>query len=194
MWCLHKLTLSRLAAEEDAGVEAVEDAGVEAVVEAVEGARSAAVVAEVRAVWVEWEEADAGVDSAAGLRCREEAIAQGEARPGTCRDPAATARVVWLQTRISQAETSTDPKLLPGSNLVRKAPGPPCLLWLREIGPGPGREATEGSPMLRTKLVAANSQGKLKEPGAASLQVKSRAVSSARWRGARLRGARSAQV
>ena len=87
---------------------------------------------------------------------------QGEARPGTCRDLAATARVVWLQTRISQAGTSTDPKLPPRSNLVRKAPGPPCLRWLREIGPGPARGATEGSPMLRTKLAAANLRGKLK--------------------------------
>jgi hypothetical protein len=189
--CLRKLSLSRLEAVEDAGVEAVEDAAVEAAEGArsaagvAEGARSAAVVAEVRAVWVEWEEADAGVDSAAGLRCREEAIAEGEARPGTCRDPAATARVVWLQTRISRAETSTDPKLLPRSNLVRKAPGPPCLLWLREIGRGPARGATEGSPMLRTKLAAANSRGKLKELGA---------VNSVRWRGARWRGARSAPV
>ena len=176
MWCLHKLILSRLEAAEDAEVEAAEeDAGVEAVVEAAEGARSAAVEAEVRAVWVEWEEADAVADPAAGLRCREEAIAVGEARLGTCRDPAATARVVWLQTRISQAETSTDPKLLPRSNLVRKALGPLCLRLRREIGPGPAREATEGSLMLRTKLAAANSREELKELGAAS---------SARWRGA----------
>ena len=41
MWCLHKLTLSRLEAVEDAEVAAVGDAGVEAV----EVARSAAVVA-----------------------------------------------------------------------------------------------------------------------------------------------------
>ena len=153
MCCLRKLSLSRLEAVADAGVEAVADAGGEAA----EGARSAAVVAEVRAVWVEWEEADAGVDSAAGLRCREEAIAEGEARPGTCRDPAATARVVWLQTRISQAETSTDPKLLPRSNLVRKALGPLFLRSLKETGPGPARGATKkGSPMLRTEPAAAN--------------------------------------
>jgi hypothetical protein len=175
---LPKLSLSRLEAVADAGLEAVEDAGVEAVVEAVEGARSAAVVAEGQAVWVEWEEADAGVDSAAGLQCREEAIAQGEARPGTCRDPAATARVVWLQTRISPAETSTDPKLLPRSNLVRKAPGPPCLLWLREIGRGPAQGPTKGFQILRTKPAAANSRGELKELGAAS---------SVRWRGGQWR-------
>jgi hypothetical protein len=47
--------------------------------------------------------------------------------------------------------------------------------------------------MLRTKLAAANSlgklaaansRGKLKERGEVSSQVKSRAVNSARWRGA----------
>ena len=138
-------------------------------------AEEAAARAEGQAGRVEWEEADAGADPAAGLRYREEAIAQGEARPGMCRDPAATARVVWLRTRMSPAETSTDPKLLPRSNLVQKAPGPPCLLWLKEIGPGPARGATKGSLMLRTKLAAANSRGELKELGAAS---------SVRWRGA----------
>jgi hypothetical protein len=169
---LHKLTLSRLEAVEDAEVAAVGDAGVEAVedagVEAAEG----------QAARVEWEEADAGADPAAGLRYREEAIAPGEARLGTCRDPAATARVVWLRTRMSPVETSTDPKLLPRSNLVRKAPGPLFLRLLKEIGPGPARGATEDSLMLRTKLAAANSRGELKELGAAS---------SVRWRGAQWR-------
>ena len=130
-------------------------------------------VARQQAGWVEWEEADAGADPAAGLRYREEAIAQGEARPGMCRDPAATARVVWLRTRMSPAETSTDPKLLPRSNLVQKAPDPPCLRLLKEIGRGPARGATKGSLTLRTKLAAANSRGELKELGAAS---------SVRWR------------
>jgi len=153
---------------------------VEAEAAAAEGARSAAVVAEGQAARVEWEEADAGADPAEGLRYREEAIAQAEARPGMCRDPAATARVVWLRTRMSPAETSTDPKLLPRSNLVQKAPGPPCLLWLKEIGPGLARGATKDSLMLRTKLAAANSRGELKELGAAS---------SVRWRGAQWRGA-----
>ena len=179
MWCLHKLSLSRLEAVEDAEVAAVGDGVAEAVevvgVEAVEVARSAAVVAEGQAGRVEWEEADAGADPAAGLRYREEAIAQGEARLGTCRDPVATARVVWRRTRMSPAETSTDPKLLPRSNLVQKAPGPPCLLWLKEIGPGPARGVTKDSLMLRTKLAAANSRGELKEVGA---------TSSVRWRGA----------
>ena len=64
---MHKLSLSRLEAAEDA-------AGAEDAV--VEGTRSAAVVAEALAAWVEWEEADAVADPAAGLRCREEAIAQ----------------------------------------------------------------------------------------------------------------------
>jgi len=179
LWCLHKLSLSRLEAVEDAEVAAVEDAEVAAAedagVEAAEGARSAAVVAEGQAGRVEWEEADAVADPAAGLRYREEAIAQGEARLGTRRDPAATARVVWLRTRMSPAETSTDPKLLPRSNLVRKALGPLFLRLLKEIGPGPARGTTKGSPMLRTEPAAANSRGELKELGAAS---------SVRWRGA----------
>src|SRR5271166_2486705 len=74
---------------------------------------------------------------------------------------------------MSPAETSTDPKLLPRSNLVQKAPGPPFLLWLREIGRGPARGATKGSLMLRTKPAAANLRGELKEVGVAS---------SVRWR------------
>ena len=171
MCCLRKQSLSWLEAAEDAGAEVV-------VVAAVEVARSVAVVAEAQAARVEWEEADALVDPAAGLQFLVEAIAQVEARPGTCRDPAATARVVWLRTRMSPAETSTDPKLLPRSNLVRKALGPPCLRLLRGIEPEPERRATEGSLMLRTKLAAANSRGELKELGAAS---------SVRWRGAQWR-------
>ena len=127
---------------------------------------------------MEGEEADAGADPAAGLRYQKEAIAQGEARLGTCRDPVATARVVWLRTRMSPAETSTDPKLLPRSNLVQKAPGPPCLLWLREIGRGPAQGPTKGFQILRTKPAAANSRGELKELGVAS---------SVRWRGAQWR-------
>jgi hypothetical protein len=171
---LRKQTLSRPEAAEDAGAEAAEDARVEAA----EGGRSAVGVAEAQVVGVEWEEADVVADPAAGLRYREEAIGEVVARPRTCRDQAATARVVWLRTRTSPAETSTDPKLLPRSNLVRKAPGPLFLRLLKEIGPGPARGATEDSLMLRTKLAAANSRGELKELGAAS---------SVRWRGAQWR-------
>ena len=186
------------------GVE-VAEAGVEVVeAEVVEGARSA-VAAEVRAERVEWEEEDAGADPA-GLRCRvvamgvEEAIA-AEARRGTCRGPA-TAQVVWLRTGMSPEETSTDPKPPLRVNPVRKALGPVFLRLLREIGLVPGRVATKGSQMLRTELAAANSLGKVKGLGAASLQaeskavrvVSSRAVNWARWREARWRGARSAPV
>ena len=182
---------------EDAGAEA------EAAGAVVEGVPTVAVAVEATVARVEWAEADAGADTA-GLRCREEAIAveqtiaAAEARPGTCRDPA-TAQAVWLRTGMSPEETSTDPKPLPRSNLVRKALGPLSLRLLKEIGLGPVRAATKGFPILRTKLVAANSQEKLKEPGAASLQAKSkavrvggsRAVNWARWREARWRGARS---
>ena len=124
---------------------------------------------------MEWEEADAGVDTA-GLRCRVVAIAveapAAEARAGTCRDPA-TAQVVWLQIGTSPAETSTDPKPPPKFNPVRKALGPVFLRLPKEIGLepeiglGPAR-AAKGSPILRTKLAAANSLGKVREPGAAN--------------------------
>jgi hypothetical protein len=156
-----------------------------------------AVAAEVRAEWVEWEEADAGVDTA-GLRCREEAIAAeqtiaaAQARPGTCRDPLATARVVWLRTEMPPEETSADPRPLPRSKLVRKALGLLFLRLLKEIGLELARVAAKGSPMLLTKLAAANSRGKLKEPGAANLQAKSRAVrvanSQAKYRAVNWRG------
>ena len=166
----------------------------------------AGVVVEASVARVEWEEVDVGVDIA-GLRCLVAAMAVEEAiaavaRPGRRRGPVATARVVWLPTGMSPVETSTDLKPPPGFNLVRKALG---LLFLRlpkEKGLGPARAVTRGSPMLRTKPGAANSRGKLKEPGAASLQAKSRAVRAAgsravnwaRWREARWRGARSAPV
>ena len=122
---------------------------------------------------VEWEEADGEVDTA-GLRCRVVAM-EGAADQGTSLGRAATGRVAWLRTRMSPAETSTDLKLLPKLNLVQKAPGPPCLRWLREIGRGPAQGPTKGFQMLRTKPAAANSRGELKELGAAS---------SVRWRGA----------
>jgi hypothetical protein len=147
--------------------------------EAVEGAEAPAVVAaeEATAVRVEWEEADEGVDTA-GLRCRVVAM-EVAVDQGTCRDPA-TARVAWLRTGMSPEETSTDPKPLPRFNPVRKALGPVFLRSLKEtglgpeIGLGPVRAATKGSPILRTKPAAASSLGKVKELGAASSQAKSR--------------------
>jgi len=162
------------------------------------------VAVEATVARVEWEEGDVGVDTA-GLRCRVVPIAveapAAEARAGTCRDPA-TAQVVWLQIGTSPAETSTDPKPPPKFNPVRKALVPVFLRLLKETGRGPARAATKGSPMLRTELAAANSLGKVKGLGAASLQAKSRvvrvadsrAVNWARWRAARGRGARSAPV
>jgi hypothetical protein len=194
---LHKLSLSRLAAAEDAGAE---DAGAEAV----EGARSAAVAVGATVARVEWEEADAAADTA-GLRCRVvtmAAEAPGPAKPGTCRDPAATAQVVWLRTGMSPVETSTDPKPPPRFNPARKALGPVFLRLLKEIGLGRARAATKGSRILRTKLAAVNSLGEVKELGAASSQGKSkavrvagsRAVNWARWREVRWRGAQSAPV
>ena len=110
--------------------------------------------------WEEWEEVAVGAEPAAEHRYREEATARVVARARNVSRPSATARVVWLRTRMSQAETSTDPKLLPRSNLVRMALGPPCLRWRREIGPGPARGATKGFLMLRTKLAAGQLAGK----------------------------------
>jgi hypothetical protein len=89
-----------------------------------------------------------------------------EARPGTSRDPA-TAQVVWLRTGMSPEETSTDLKPPPIFNPVRKALGQVFLRLPKETGLGPAR-AAKGSPILRTKLAAANSLGKLREPGAAN--------------------------
>ena len=152
----------------DAGAEA-EAAAVGAGVPSAAGAAVAAVEATVARV--EWEEADAG-EVTAGLRCRvvamgvEEAIA-AEARRETCRGPA-TAQVVWLRTGMLPGETSTDPKPPLRFNPVRKALGPVFLRLLKETGRGPARAATKGSPMSRTKLAAANSLGKVREPGAAN--------------------------
>ena len=142
------------------------------VVEAVEVAEAtAAVAAEATAAQVEWEEAGAEVDTA-GLRCRVVAMA-GAVGQGTCLGPAATGPVVWLRTGMSPEETSTDPKPPPRFNPVRKVLGQVFLRLLKETGLGPARAATKGSPMLRIRLAAANSLGKLREPGAANLQAKS---------------------
>jgi len=140
-------------------------AGAEAVVAAEAAAAVEAIVARV-----EWAEADAEGDTA-GLRCRVVAMAVvealvAEARPGTSRDPA-TAQVVWLRIGMLPVETSTDLKRPPGFNLVREALGPVFLRSPKEIGLGPAR-AAKGSPILRTKLAAANSLGKVREPGAAN--------------------------
>jgi hypothetical protein len=179
-------------------VEAVAVAAVEAAAAVVEASAAVAVEVEATAARVEWEEADAGVDTA-GLRCRVVAIAAvealvAEARPGTSRDPVVTARVEWLPTRMSPEETSTDPKPPLRFNLVREALGPVFLRLPKEIGLGPAqaatglgqaRAATKGSPISRTKLAAANSLGKVKEleaassVKAASLQAKSKPVKAA---------------
>ena len=86
---------------------------------------------------------------AAGLRCREEAIAVGEARLGTCRDPAATARVVWLRTRMSPAETSTDPKLQIQSR--PKGSGAALPSVAQGNRPGTGAGGNRGFPNVADK-------------------------------------------
>jgi len=181
---LHKLSLSRRAADE--GEEEEEEAAAAAAVEAsaaVAGeVATAAVAAEAIVARVEWEEEDEGVDTA-GLQCRVVAT-EVAADQGTCRDPA-TAQAVWLRTGMSPEGTSTDPKPPPRFNPVRKALGPVFLRLPKEIGLepeiglGPARAATKGSRISRIKLAAANSLGKVKELGAASSQAKSRAVRAA---------------
>ena len=108
------------------------------------------VAAEATVGRVEWEEAGAGVDTAGPRRLVVAIVVAAD--PGTCRDPA-TAPVAWLRTGMSPEETSTDPKLPPRFNPVRKALGQVFLRLLKEtglgpeIGLGPERAATKGFPM-----------------------------------------------
>ena len=107
-------------------------------------------VAEAQDIRVEWVEADGEVDyqPAFGVAWW---LWRWRRDQGTSLGRAATGQLVWLRTRMSLAETSTDPKLLPRSNLVQKAPGPPCLRWLREIAPGTGAGANKGFPNVADK-------------------------------------------